>query len=168
MGSSHKIDVGSLLAGGQHRIAVDQRVALEPFEGVTFPEPAHVQLTIAGRPEMLEIAGSIDVVARGECDRCLGAVDRQMHLPVDERIPVEPDGPADPFSESNVLTGQRLDVADLTAQLVCSTVPMGRLCSESCLGLCPVCGENRNEHACACANVNGETSGEPQMEDSAE
>lgn len=167
MGSSHKIDIGSLLAGGQHRIAVDQRVALEPFEGICFPQPAEVRLTIAGRPEMLEIEGSIDVVARGECDRCLGTADRQMHLPVSEKFPVDREG-ADPFAESNVLTGERLDVADLTSQLVYSATPMGWLCSDSCSGLCPVCGENRNERACACEHVNGETSGESQMEDSAE
>jgi uncharacterized protein len=99
---------------------------------------------------MLEIAGTIDVKIHGECDRCLGDVDRAMHVDVDEQFPTDGEAQADPFAESNVLTGDRLDVKDLTTQLVCSAVPLGLLCSEECKGICPTCGENKNTGKCNC------------------
>jgi uncharacterized protein len=150
MGSSYKVDIGALLAGGRQRLAVDQQVALEPFEGVSFPEPARVHLDVHATGDMLEIAGAIDVKIHGECDRCLGEVDRAMHVDIDERFPVDGEAQADPFGESNVLTGDRLDVKDLATQLVCSAVPLGLLCTEDCKGICPICGENKNTGACTC------------------
>lgn len=150
MGSSYKVDIGALLAGGRQRLSVEQEVPLEPFEGVTFPEPARVHLDMHSSGDMLEIAGSIDVGIHGECDRCLGEVDRAMHVDVDEQFSIEGDAQADPFGESNVLTGDRLDVKDLTTQLVCSAVPFGLLCAQDCKGICPVCGENKNTGACNC------------------
>ncbi len=150
MGSSYKVDIGALLAGGRQRLSVEQEVPLEPFEGVTFPEPARVHLDLRSSGDMLEIAGNIDVGIHGECDRCLGEVDRAMHVDVDEQFSIEGDAQADPFGESNVLTGDRLDVKDLTTQLVCSAVPIGLLCVQDCKGICPVCGENKNTGACNC------------------
>lgn len=150
MGSSHKVDIGAVLAGGRQRLSVEQQVALEPFEGVTFPEPARVHLDLHSSGDMLEIAGEIDVKVHSECDRCLGDVDRAMHLNVDERFPTDGEAQADPFGESNVLTGDRLDVKDLATQLVCSAIPLGLLCSEDCKGICPTCGENKNTGACTC------------------
>src|SRR5579884_1526819 len=154
MGSSYKVDIGALLAGGRQRLSLDQQVPLEPFEGVTFPQAARVHLDLHASGDMLEIAGTIDVGIHGECDRCLGDVERAMHVDVDERLSTEADAQADPFGESNVLTGDRLDVKDLTTQLVCSAVPIGLLCDEACRGLCPNCGENKNTGACTCPTEN--------------
>lgn len=150
MGSSHKVDIGALLAGGRQRLSVDQQVSLEPFEGVSFPEPARVHLELHGGGDLLEIAGAIDVKIHGECDRCLGEVEREMHVDVDEQFPTDGEAQADPFGESNVLTGDRLDVKDLATQLVCSAVPLGILCTHDCKGICPLCGENKNTGACTC------------------
>jgi len=48
----------------------------------------------------------------------------------------------------------RKDELDLSALIETETtlaVPMKPLCRDDCLGLCPVCGGNRNVTACACA-----------------
>jgi uncharacterized protein len=150
MASSHKVDIGGLLAGGRQLLSVEQQVALEPFEGIRFPEPARVELDVRASGDMLEIAGTIDVKIYGECDRCLNEVERPMHVDVDEQLDVGPEAQTDPFGTSNVLTGDRLDVKDLTTQLVVSSVPLGLLCGEDCRGICPVCGENKNTGACSC------------------
>jgi len=156
MGSAHKIDVGALLAGNRRGLVVDDRVTVAPFEGVEFPEPAAVHLELQASGRLLEIKGTIDVPLHGDCARCLGAVDDNMHLRVDEQVEAGPSLQDGPFAENNVLTGDRLDVADLAAQLVCSAIPIGLLCKEDCKGICPRCGENRNSTSCEC---NGETSG---------
>jgi uncharacterized protein len=152
MASSYKVDIGGLLSGGRQQLLLDQPVELEPFEGTSFAEPARVRLELHAVGRLLEITGSIDAEARSECDRCLGDVVRPIHIDVDEEIEVEESGRPDPFAENNVLTGDRLDVKDLTSQLVYSALPMSALCSEECRGLCPTCGENANTGACSCAS----------------
>lgn len=149
MGSSYKVDIGGLLAGGRQHLLVEQQVALDPFESATFPKAADVRLDLHSSGEMLEIDGTIDVDAQAECDRCLGEVVRPIHIDVEERFDANA-AESDPFAEGNVVRGDRLDVKDLTSQLVYSAVPIGTLCSDECKGLCSVCGENKNTGACTC------------------
>jgi len=151
MAFSQTVDVGSLLAGGHHTLRVDERVKLEPFEGWSFPAPAQVRLNVRLAYRLLEIVGTVDVEAQGQCDRCLGEVRRPMHLEVEECL--EPPGAVkdEPLGETNVLCGSRLDVADLARQLVDSSASFAVLCSPGCNGLCQYCGRNKNEGACTCA-----------------
>ena len=149
MGSSYKVDIGGLLAGGRPHLLVEQQVAVDPFESATFPKPADVRLDLHATGEMLEIDGTIDVDAHAECDRCLGEVIRPMHIDVEERFDADA-AQSDPFAESNVVAGDRLDLKDLTSQLIYSAVPIGTLCRDECKGLCSICGENKNTGACTC------------------
>jgi uncharacterized protein len=149
MASSYKVDIGGLLAGGRQRLLLDQQVQIEPFEGVNF-EPALLHLEMRSSGDMLELLGTIDAKYHGECDRCLGDVDRALHIDVDEQLDTGPEAQKDPFGPSNVLTGDRLDIKDLATQLVCSAVPLNLLCGPECKGLCPICGENKNTGACTC------------------
>jgi len=40
---------------------------------------------------------------------------------------------------------------DAIREQVLLSVPLKVLCRENCLGLCPVCGKNRNTEPCGCA-----------------
>lgn len=165
MDRSHKVDIGGLLAGGRQLMLVDDEVPIEPFEGISFPEPARVHLELRCADRMLTIEGTIDAVARGQCVSCLEDSGRDVHVDVDERLdPVARDG--DPFGETNVLTGDRLDVADLAQQNVLSVLPMGLRCSQECRGLCGTCGANLNAGVCSCTN--GDSRGKSKMEDAAQ
>ena len=150
MASAHKIDVGGLLAGSRQRLLVDDRVPLAPFEGVTFPEAAAVHLELHSAGATLEIKGSVDAKIHAGCGRCLEDVTGDMHLEVDEQVEAGSSRQNGPFEDSNILADDRLDVADLTTQLVCSAIPIGLLCKEDCKGICPRCGQNRNTATCEC------------------
>jgi uncharacterized protein len=166
MARSHKVDIGGLLAGGRQLMLVDDEVPIEAFEGITFPDPARIQLELRCVDRMLAIAGGVDARAAGRCDSCLEDVDYEIHVDVDERLDPSNGRDGDPFGESNVLTGSRLDVADLAQQVVLSVLPMGLRCSDHCKGLCGTCGANRNAGGCPCDN--GDTRGKSQMEDTAQ
>jgi uncharacterized protein len=43
-----------------------------------------------------------------------------------------------------------LVLEDILMEQVLLQLPMQRICSESCKGICPICGVNRNEAACQC------------------
>jgi len=132
---SHKVDISGLLSGGRQIMLVDDEVPIEEFEGISFPKPAEAHLKLRYADRMLHIVGTVDVQAHGECDACLEEVDVPVHADVDERLDPHMGRDDDPFGESNVLTGTRLDVADLAQQLVLSELPMGLRCSENCAGI---------------------------------
>ena len=166
MARSYKVDIAGLLAGGRQLMLVDDEVPIEPFEGVAFPEPARVHLELRCADRMLVLDGSVEARAQGPCDSCLEIVEREIHIDVDERLDPTLGREEEPFGESNVLTGSRLDVADLAQQIVLSFLPMGLRCSDGCKGLCGVCGANMNASRCSCDN--GDSSGKSKMEDAAQ
>lgn len=163
---SHKIDIGGLVAGGKQVLSVSDDVRLESFEGIIFPNPAHVRLEMRYVNRLLHIEGQVEVEASGECDSCLEGMQRALNIDVDEQLDPGKAGGTEPFGESNVLTGDRLDVADLAQQLVLSGLPMGMRCSEECRGLCETCGTNKNTDTCSCDN--GERSGQSKVENPAQ
>jgi uncharacterized protein len=44
-----------------------------------------------------------------------------------------------------------VDLREALRESVVLACPQAPLCGEDCLGLCPVCGVDRNEIACTCA-----------------
>ena len=46
--------------------------------------------------------------------------------------------------------GDGLQLNDILREYVILSLPMHLVCSEACLGICPVCGQNRNLRACGC------------------
>lgn len=82
---------------------------------------------------------------RAECRRCLRPVEGTVELTVEElfeRRPVEPD--------SFALAGDQVDLEPLVREAILLELPLAPLCAEACLGICPICGADRNEGACAC------------------
>jgi len=135
MARSHKIDISGLLGGGRQVLLVEDEVPIEEFEGISFPSPAAVRLEMRCVDRLLHIVGTVDARAHGACDACLEEIDVPIHADVDERFDPNAGRDNDPFGESNVLVGNRLDVADLAQQVVLSELPMGLRCSQDCAGI---------------------------------
>ncbi len=150
MDRSHRVDISGLLAGSRQLMMVADEVRLEPFEGLAFPEPVKVELELHQADRMLVVEGAVDARIRGRCDGCLEEVDLAVHVEVSERLDPARGRDVDPFGESNVLAGARLDLADLAQQSVLSSLPMGLRCGSECRGLCAACGANRNTGECSC------------------
>jgi uncharacterized metal-binding protein YceD (DUF177 family) len=53
-------------------------------------------------------------------------------------------------------TERLIPLRDLAAEQVQLSIPMKPLCTESCLGLCPQCGANRNQESCSCQSAAGD------------
>ena len=150
MERSHKVDISGLLAGSRQLMTVADEVRIEPFEGLAFPDPVRVQLELRQADRMLVVEGSVDARVHGQCDACLEEIDLPVHVDLDERLDPAHGRDVDPFGESNVIAGERLDVADLAQQSLLTALPMGLRCRADCRGLCPVCGANRNAGECSC------------------
>ncbi len=161
MNRSHKVDISGLLGGGRQIMLVDDHVPIEDFEGTEFPAPGAVHMELRYVDRFLHIEGTVEADAKGLCDSCLEDVERHVRVDVDERLDPHGDREDDPFGESNVLVGNRLDLADLAQQLVLSAMPMGLRCSDECKGLCGICGANRNTGACSCTSETETHAAEP-------
>ena len=46
--------------------------------------------------------------------------------------------------------GDGLELNDVLREFVLLALPMQRLCDEKCKGICPLCGQNRNQNECRC------------------
>ncbi|MGB7924693.1 MAG: DUF177 domain-containing protein [Pyrinomonadaceae bacterium] len=138
--------------------------AYEPEELLLDDE--HARLTgapeISGRARLaggqVRLRGSITARAEVDCDRCLKAVE----IPVETRFDVTYAPAADYTAETeaaelqeedlslSVFDGESIDIDELVREQVLLALPARALCREECHGLCPICGADRNQDACAC------------------
>lgn len=141
-------------------------VAFEPGE-FNFGDAGAVQkgpLTAQGIAELLPNAGG-EVRVKGrvsadletECDRCLGRAAFHIDAPFDlfyrssEVLPEEDEVAIDAGeAEIGFYDPPGLELEEILREQVLLQLPMQRICSEVCRGICPVCGSNRNETDCGC------------------
>jgi uncharacterized protein len=101
------------------------------------------------------LVGRVNAVVEFECDRCLTSLSIPVQAPFD-LLYVPPIGTADEreLAENDLSLSFYQDgiinVDDLTREQIELALPMARLCSDDCRGLCPRCGANLNSGECAC------------------
>ena len=120
-------------------------------------------LKAAGKAELvlgslgeIKVSGHITVEMEADCDRCLEParfrIDSGFSLfyrPVEEGYGDEKEidtGEA----EMGFYEGDGVELNDVVREFVLLTLPMQRICSEICKGICPACGQNRNQRECQC------------------
>jgi uncharacterized protein len=104
----------------------------------------------------IRVKGHVKVLMEADCDRCLERaacpVDADFELyyrPVTEGYGEEKaidEGEA----EMGFYEGDGVELNDVLREFILLTLPMQRVCSEDCKGICPECGQNRNQKECAC------------------
>jgi uncharacterized protein len=121
-------------------------------------------LKAAGKVELvseslgeIRVKGHLTVRMEADCDRCLEpagvSIDSDFELsywPVSEGAREETAIDGDE-ADIGFYDGDGLELNDVLREFVLLSLPMQRLCTEDCKGICPVCGQNRNkEEACHC------------------
>jgi uncharacterized protein len=121
-------------------------------------------LRAAGGAEMLEnsdgevrVQGKYSVEMTAQCDRCLGSAHFPLEAQFDlyyrpasyvaDKEEVEID---EGEAEIGFYEGKGLSLLEILREQVILALPMQRVCSEDCKGICPVCGGNRNQISCDC------------------
>jgi uncharacterized protein len=109
----------------------------------------------------LRIQGRLAVEMTAQCDRCLGRarfpLDQSFDLyyhPVAEIAREEEVAIDEGETEIGFYEGDGIELEDILREQVLLALPMQRVCSEACKGICPVCGRNRNETECECRVTN--------------
>jgi uncharacterized protein len=105
----------------------------------------------------VRVRGQVSTELETECDRCLGRALFRIDVPFD--LFYRPADTLDKEEEVAIDEGEAemgfyelpgLELEDILREQVLLQLPMQRVCSETCKGICPICGANRNETACRC------------------
>jgi uncharacterized protein len=72
-------------------------------------------------------------------------------MPTDEAAAGDEQETGQAGIEVGYYEGGRLDVEEMLREVALLALPMRLVCSEACKGICPMCGQNRNQSDCACA-----------------
>ena len=123
-------------------------------------------LKAAGKAELvmealgeIRVTGHVNVMMEADCDRCLEAAQFPLdsdfvlyYRPIEEGYgdDKEIDGGE---AEMGFYKGAGVELNDVLCEFVLLTLPMQRVCSENCKGICPACGQNRNQQQCQCRTV---------------
>lgn len=150
------------------------RVALERPEEDPEAGTAAAELDLYAEGENVFARGHLSGWVEVACSRCVGpvrvAVEEPLHVTFMPAARVPKDGdeddkpaeaggtdvdasPDDDASDDLDLypyQGEEVDLEPLLREQIVLAVPFAPLCSESCRGLCPVCGIDRNSGTCTC------------------
>jgi uncharacterized protein len=129
-------------------------------EELTQSAPLHVDGSaelLAHSDGELRIQGRYTVEMAAQCDRCLSGA----RFPLDARFDLfyRPMSYIAREEEVEIDEGEAeigfyekggIELEDILREQVLLALPMQRVCSDACKGICPVCGKNRNEVSCDC------------------
>jgi len=107
--------------------------------------------------EEIRVRGEFSVPLQFTCDRCAEPFRTEIIDRFDLIYEPEPEAVAGQeiaikHSESEIgyYKWPGFELNDILEEQVLLAVPMQRLCRADCKGICPVCGQNRNEQDCSC------------------
>jgi uncharacterized protein len=103
--------------------------------------------------KIVAVRGSVAGTFVRQCVRCLKEYEVFVRVPFSveyhqsgKGIGVEAGHEQDIYDYD----GEQVDLAAMLREHVILATPMQPLCVDDCLGLCPVCGQDRNERLCGC------------------
>lgn len=97
------------------------------------------------------LVGHIGGVLESPCARCLETARLPISIDLTATyVPADEDEELDDDSDVIGFAGSQIDLSDEVRDEILLAIPLQTLCRESCQGLCPVCGGNRNTTPCEC------------------
>ena len=126
----------------------------------SLPEGLDYDLMLTNAGEGILATGIVSGHVVGTCDRCLEKAEFDLAREVDEDYLLKAPSQTESLGEdeddvdfSLVGDDHTIDLTDALTAAVLMESPFVVLCREDCKGLCPVCGENLNEHDCGHASL---------------
>ncbi len=108
------------------------------------------------------VTGTLGTVLELPCTRCLTPTSVAIRMEIEETFTPTVDIVTGgkllqaPDTDTTTLISEQhiLDLTEVVRQSLYLAQPTQILCKEDCLGLCPQCGQNRNQVQCNCAEEN--------------
>ncbi|MGL5615679.1 MAG: YceD family protein [Sarcina sp.] len=100
--------------------------------------------------DVVEIAGNVKTTLELQCSRCLKNFSYKVDIDFNEKF-------SNNYKEDDdiaLVEEDILDIFEVIMNNVISTLPIKRLCTDKCKGLCQSCGMDLNKSSCNCDNDN--------------
>lgn len=144
------------LEEGVHQILLSGYLDPGKFPvGKYFSEEIEVKLDISRFNQNVSAEISASAAGSFHCDRCLDIYHRQISEKAGVFFQFEQRGSKSDFEyEEDVILlhedEKEYDISEFVAEMFGLAIPIKKLCSEKCKGLCPTCGANLNREKCNC------------------
>ena len=148
------IQFSDLISTKKRKKEINVTYELAPlyFDGEKIEAAEAVNLVgnIISVEDVLTLKASIKTKLKLNCSRCLEAFIYPIDIDIEERFTNN----SEHCKDENVVfvKGDALDITEIVENSIISTLPIKRLCSKNCKGLCQSCGANLNKEACNCNN----------------
>ena len=131
-------------------INVEYNLAPLHFDGEKIESTETLKLdgNINSLDDVLTLKASIKTKLKLSCSRCLEAFIYPIDIDIEERFTNNKE--LHENEEIIFVDSDSFDIANVVENVIISTLPIKRLCTDSCKGLCYQCGKNLNEGACHC------------------
>lgn len=146
-----KIDISDIIKtdGASHQIDFNGNIeGLGRYADITIDGPICLNAVLTNTGGILRLEGTLKTHFTGECSMCLTDAGADLDLKIRESIV---DAKAGDDTESYTYEGKLVDLDKIIRDNIILNLPMKLLCRQTCKGVCPVCGGNRNEVSCSCS-----------------
>ncbi|MGC8667030.1 MAG: YceD family protein [Chthonomonadales bacterium] len=158
-----KLDLSEIIArvGMHYAYQVDEPALVDEDLECTSRITGRLNFTNTGG--LLLVQGELHTRIALECSRCLVYFEEPIDAPISEQFTLETRslGPHSRVSHvvveedenpsaGRLFSGNVLDLTELLRQTITVAAPLQPLHDPQCRGLCPVCGQDRNEAECSC------------------
>lgn len=155
-----RIEIEQLEGGGKafaHTYEPEELILDEERARIT--EPPQIRGQASRKGNEIRLRGSVTARAEVDCDRCLKSIAVPIetefdatYIPASDYVLNEKAELQEDDLLLSVYEGDAIDVDEIVREQILLALPARALCGEECKGLCPVCGNDRNTNACACAD----------------
>jgi uncharacterized protein len=136
-------------------------------EEIAFSSPVAYELELVRSGDNLWVKGLVKARVLLTCARCLETFSYSINTNLDIELAPKSTAPDAPELElrSDELDlyyyeGEEVDIDTYVFEEIMLDLPIKALCSESCKGMCPVCGKNLNAEECRCERTGSTALGE--------
>ncbi|MBF0279849.1 MAG: DUF177 domain-containing protein [SAR324 cluster bacterium] len=119
----------------------------------------HYQFNLTRSGRFLLVKGAVEGTLVFDCDRCLEPFDfpqqekfRVTLLPAESQRTLFGDQDmSEEELEVGIYQGECLDLKTIMEEQILLGIPMKKICSDTCRGICSQCGNNLNVNNCSCS-----------------
>ena len=124
---------------------------IELPESDFYKHPIVLNLYIDRLDNIYRMKVNINTLAKYSCDRCLEEFDSEFSASAEQMYQLG-SGKLDDDEEVEILPAdtREINIDKVIQDVFMMSKPIQLLCSESCKGLCAICGINLNEKQCKC------------------
>jgi uncharacterized protein len=131
-------------------------------EDAVFLLPLHADITVKKVGEEVYVKGKIKTLLSFVCCRCLVPFEFPVDSPFDlvyypEELEVAREELNGDDLNSSFYYSRKIDLKEVVLEQLNLTFPIKPLCSETCQGICPVCGININSGDCSCVTKDSDS-----------